>query len=160
MKQPIFVQALSACSALGDDLESLRSRLWAAQDPDSLTWTDQYSPGRQLPLGCLPAHIQLPDLGFAPMQQRSRNNALAWHVVQPLRGQINQALAQWGAHRVALIVGTSTAGVQEGERAAAYWRTEQQFPADFDYAVQETIAAANQMAAAIAARVPLRDVGL
>ena len=137
MKQPIFVQALSACSALGDDLESLRSRLWAAQDPDSLTWTDQYSPGRQLPLGCLPAHIQLPDLGFAPMQQRSRNNALAWHVVQPLRGQIDQARTQWGAHRVALIVGTSTAGVQEGERAAAHWRAEQQFPAGFDYAVQE-----------------------
>lgn len=99
MKPHVFVRALSACSALGDDADSLRSQLWAAQDPDSLTWTDQYAPGRMLPLGCLPAHIQLPDLGFAPPQQRSRNNALAWHAVQSLRGEIDQALAQCGAHR-------------------------------------------------------------
>ncbi len=137
MKPHVFVRALSACSALGDDADSLRSQLWAAQDPDSLTWTDQYAPGRMLPLGCLPAHIQLPDLGFAPPQQRSRNNALAWHAVQSLRGEIDQALAQCGAHRVAVIVGTSTAGVQEGEHAAAQWRAVQQFPVGFDYAVQE-----------------------
>lgn len=137
MKHGIFVQALSACSALGDGVDSLRSRLWAEHDPSSLTWTDQYSLGRTLPLGCLPAHVQLPDMGFAPIQQRSRNNALAWHAVQPLRCEIDAALAQWGAHRVAVIVGTSTAGVQEGEQAAAHWRTAQHFPQGFDYAVQE-----------------------
>lgn len=137
MKHGVFVQALSACSALGDGVESLRSRLWADKDPSCLTWTDRYSLGRTLPLGCLPAHMQLPNLSFAPVQQRSRNNAMAWHTVQALRGEIDGALAQWGAHRVAVMVGTSTAGVQEGEQAAACWRAAQRFPEGFDYSIQE-----------------------
>lgn len=137
MTPGVFVQALSACSALGDGVASLRDRLWGVQDPDSLTWTQQYSPGRTLPLGCLPAQLQLPVLDFAPLPQRSRNNALAWHAMHALRGEIDAAIAQYGAHRVAVIVGTSTAGVQEGEQAAAQWQATQGFPADFDYAVQE-----------------------
>ena len=137
MREEVFVQAVSACSALGDDTESMRRRLWSAQDPGSLTWTEQYLPGRRLPLGILPAHIRLPELDFAPAWQRSRNNAMAWHAVQRVRGEIDRALAQWGAHRVALIVGTSTAGVQEGVDAAAHWLDTRRFPDGYDYAVQE-----------------------
>ena len=137
MTYAVFVQALSTCSALGADASSLRDRLWNAQDPDSLTWTQQYSPGRTLPLGCLPAQLQLPALDFAPLSQRSRNNALAWHAMQALRAEVDAAISQYGAHRVAVIVGTSTAGVQEGEQAAVQWQATQSFPAGFDYAVQE-----------------------
>src|SRR5690606_20220073 len=74
---------------------------------------------------------------FAPPTQRSRNNALAWYVAQQLRANVDQVIERWGAHRVAVVVGTSTAGVQEGEQAAAMWSTQQCFPQDFDYAVQE-----------------------
>jgi 3-oxoacyl-[acyl-carrier-protein] synthase-1 len=137
MSCAVFVPAMAACSALGDDAASLRAALWAQQPPDSLQTTERYSPGRSLPLGCLPAHIALPALDFAPPSQRSRNNALAWHTVQKLRTAIDQAVARWGAHRVALVVGTSTAGVEEGERAAAQWHGAQDFPLGFDYAVQE-----------------------
>ncbi|MEX8194668.1 beta-ketoacyl-ACP synthase [Comamonas guangdongensis] len=137
MNGAVFVPAMAACSALGDDAASLRAGLWAQQLPESLQITERYSPGRPLPLGCLPAHIVLPTLDFAPLPQRSRNNALAWHTVQKLRIDIDQAAARWGAHRVAVVVGTSTAGVQEGERAAAQWRGSRNFPQGFDYAVQE-----------------------
>lgn len=137
MSHAVFVPVMAATSALGDDHASLRAGLWAQQLPDSLLVTERYSPGRSLPLGCLPAHITLPSLDFAPPTQRSRNNALAWHTVQKLRVDIDQAVARWGTHRVAVVVGTSTAGVEEGERAAAQWHGTQSFPADFDYALQE-----------------------
>lgn len=133
----VYIPAMAACSALGGNAASLRAGMWAEQDPCSLQTTDRYSPGRSLPLGCLPAQLQLPALDFAPPQQRSRNNALAWSVAQQLRADIAPAIDRWGAHRVAVVVGTSTAGVQEGAQAAAQWRAQQQFPQDFDYAVQE-----------------------
>lgn len=133
----VYIPAMAACSALGGDAASLRAGMWAAQDPCSLLTTDRYSTGRNLPLGCLPAQLQLPALDFAQPAQRSRNNALAWYVAQQLRAEVEQAIGRWGAHRVAVVVGTSTAGVQEGEQAAAMWRAEQHFPPDFDYAVQE-----------------------
>lgn len=137
MSTPIYLPVMAACSALGVDAASLRAGMWATQRPDSLQRTDRYSPGRHLPLGCLPAAVQLPALDFAPPAQRSRNNALAWYVVQQLRAEIDQAVGRWGAHRVAVVVGTSTAGVQEGEKAAAQWQATQQFAPGFDYAVQE-----------------------
>lgn len=133
----VYIPAMAVCSALGGDAASLRAGMWAAQDPCSLQMTDRYSPGRSLPLGCLPAQLQLPVLDFAPPTQRSRNNALAWYVAQQLRANVDQVIERWGAHRVAVVVGTSTAGVQEGEQAAAMWSAQQCFPQDFDYAVQE-----------------------
>lgn len=133
----VYIPAMAACSAMGGDAASLRAGMWAAQDPCSLQATDRYSPGRTLPLGCLPAQVMLPALDFALPAQRSRNNALAWYAAQQLHADVEQAIGRWGAHRVAVVVGTSTAGVQEGEHAAAMWRTQQRFPQDFDYAVQE-----------------------
>ena len=133
----VFVQAASAWSALGRDAAAMRAQLLAAQDPQCLRWTDGYSAGRTLPLGCLPEDITLPDLEFAPLAQRSRNNALAWATVQELRGVIASARAQYGPARIGLVVGTSTAGVQEGEAAAARLLSHGRFPAGFDYAVQE-----------------------
>ena len=158
MTHAVFVQALSTCCALGADASSLRDRLWNAQDPDSLTWTQQYSPGRTLPLGCLPSQLQLPSLDFAPLSQHSRNNALAWYAMQALRAEIDAAISQYGAHRVAVIVGTSTAGVQEGEQAAAQWQATQSFPAGFDYAVQEMGNVATFLAQHLGAQGPAHTI--
>ena len=90
--QAVFVQTLSATSALGADAASLRAALFATQVPDSLQCSDRYSPGRHLPLGCLPPHMVLPTLDWAPPPQRSRNNALAWHTAQGVRVVIDQVV--------------------------------------------------------------------
>lgn len=134
---PVFIHAWSAWSALGHSPQHMRERLFGTQDVSPLTQTEQYSPGRSLPLGCLPASLQLPSLACAPAYQRSRNNALAWAALQPMREQIGAAVQRWGAMRVALVVGTSTAGVQEGEAAASQLVQQGCFPQGFDYAVQE-----------------------
>lgn len=134
---PVFIHAWSAWSALGHSPQHMRERLFATQDVSPLTQTEHYSPGRSLPLGCLPASLQLPSLLCAPAHQRSRNNALAWAALHPMREQIGAAVQRWGAMRVALVVGTSTAGVQEGEAAASQLVQQGRFPQGFDYAVQE-----------------------
>lgn len=133
----VFLSAASAYSALGLDAATMRAHLFAATDPATLQWTDRYSPGRVLPLGCLPEGSELPTLDFSTAHQRSRNNALAWGTLQALQGAVEQAIARWGPTRVALVVGTSTAGIDEGEVAARHLHREGHFPPGFVYPVQE-----------------------
>ena len=133
----VYLNAASACSALGLDAAGMRANLFTATDPETLQWSDRYSPGRVLPLGCLPEGTMLPALDFAPPHQRSRNNALAWSAMQGLQGLVAQAITRWGPTRVALVVGTSTGGMDEGEAAARHLCQEGRFPLAFEYPVQE-----------------------
>lgn len=133
----VYLNAVAAHSALGVNAAALRARIFAAADPQPLLWTDRYSPGRTLPLGCLPEGAQLPCIDFAPPHQRSRNNAMAWGAVQALQGAVERAAARFGPERIALVVGTSTAGIEEGEAAALHMRREGRFPAGFSYPLQE-----------------------
>ena len=133
----VYLNATSAISALGGTPAALRANLFAQRLPQTMAATAAYSPGRALLLGCLPADVLLPTLDFAPLQQRSRNNALAWAAMLPLRPHIAPLVARCGAQRVALIVGTSTGGLDEGALAADSYRRTAAFPPGFDYAVQE-----------------------
>lgn len=133
----VYLNAASACSALGLGAAGMRANLFTATDPQTLQWSDRYSPGRVLPLGCLPEGTVLPALDFAPPHQRSRNNALAWGAMQGLQGLVAQSVTRWGPTRVALVVGTSTGGMDEGELAARHLAREGCFPPGFAYPVQE-----------------------
>lgn len=133
----VFLNAVSAISALGVTSQAMRSNLFSEPDPLTLRMTELYSPGRLLPLGCLPEDVVLPSLEFAPPYQRSRNNAMAWAAMMPLRPCIDRLLGRFGARRVALVVGTSTSGLDEGMHAASVFRHTGAFPEGFDYCVQE-----------------------
>lgn len=137
MSAAVYIQALSAVSALGNTPAAMQQALFAPSYPQTLSTTEQYSSGKLLPLGLLAPAIELPALDWAPTSQQSRNNALAWAAALPMREQVHAAIAQFGAHRVGLVVGTSTSGVEEGEWAAQQLLTQYTFPAGFDYAVQE-----------------------
>lgn len=134
---PVYLQAMSCLSALGADPAAMRAALFADAAPCTLTRTDACSPGQELELGGLPPDIPLLGLDHLPAHLRSRNNAVALTALQPLRKQIDRALERFGATRLAVIVGTSTSGILEGEKAAAYLQQHQQFPDSFNYAIQE-----------------------
>lgn len=157
-RPPIFLNAASALSALGMDAAALRANLFSAVDPQTLICTDRYSPGRSLPLGCLPEGAVLPDLAFAPAHQRSRNNAMAWGAMQALQGAVHQAISRWGAARVALVVGTSTGGMEEGEAAARQLVREGGFPPGFHYCVQELGNVAEFLAQHLGVRGPAHTI--
>lgn len=137
MKPHIYLQAMGALSAMGDDVLQARQALFATHCPPTLQFTQQYSAGQLLPLGMLPASVQLPALAFAEQRFQSRNNALAWAAACKIRTQIDSAIANFGPHRVGIVLGTSTSGVEEGQVAAGQWLAGNGFPAHFDYALQE-----------------------
>jgi len=65
-----------------------------------------------------------------------RNNRLAWLALQQdgFAQSVREARARWGAHRVAVLLGTSTSGILESERAYRRRGADGALPADFHYA--------------------------
>jgi 3-oxoacyl-[acyl-carrier-protein] synthase-1 len=64
-----------------------------------------------------------------------RNNRLAWLALQQdgFAQAVQEARARWGAHRVAVLLGTSTSGILETERAYARRDAAGALPPDFRY---------------------------
>lgn len=130
------MNAMGVLCALGGTAEDMRAGLFRADAPGGMAPTGRYAGGRVLPLGCLP-EAPLPSLEHAPLQQRSRNNALAAAALAQIRPAVDAAIARCGPSRVAVVLGTSTSGVEEGERAARALIEQGSFPPDYDYAQQE-----------------------
>jgi 3-oxoacyl-[acyl-carrier-protein] synthase-1 len=118
-------------SALGRG-DAARDALFAGS-PHGVAPTDQVTPGRALHLGRV--RQALPSLEPEPVVFRSRTNALLAAVLQDLQPALENLRV--APQRVAVVLGVSAAGLQEGRRAADLWRTERRWPADYDYAQQE-----------------------
>src|SRR4051812_23521802 len=80
----------------------------------------------------------LEDVAFPPNLNRydCRNNRLAWLALQQdgFVAAVAAARERWGAHRVAVLLGTSTSGILESEKAYARRDDAGALPSDFDYA--------------------------
>ena len=130
----VFLQAQSCVCALGDTPEAIRAGLWAGA-PGGVTPTDLHTPGRVLHLGAVRA--PLPSLDGLPGRQRSRSNALLLAALAPLRARIQAAVDRFGPQRVAVVLGVSTAGLDEGVAAVRQVHAGFGWPAGYDYALQE-----------------------
>jgi 3-oxoacyl-[acyl-carrier-protein] synthase-1 len=130
----IYLQAQSCVCALGDTPAAIRAGLWA-DTPAGVAPTDLYTPGRVLSLGCVAT--PLPAVAALPGKQRSRNNAMLLAALAPLRGAIQAAIERFGPQRVAVVLGVSTAGLDEGVAAVRQVHTGFGWPPRYDYALQE-----------------------
>lgn len=130
----IFVQAQSCVCALGDTPEAIRSALWA-DAPSGVAPTQLHTPGRILNLGCV--STPLPSVSQLPDRQQSRNNALLLAALAPLREQVRTAVDRFGPQRVAVVLGVSTAGLDEGVAAIRQVHAGFGWPPRYDYALQE-----------------------
>ena len=147
----IYLQAQSCVCALGATPAAIRAGLWAAE-PAGVAPTDLYTPGRALNLGCV--STPLPSLADLPDKQRSRNNALLLAALAPLRAQIQAAVDRFGPDRVAVVLGVSTAGLDEGVAAVQQVHAGFGWPPHYDYALQEMGNAAQCVAQQIGAAGP------
>lgn len=130
-----FLNELGIVCSLGSTHGELRSALRAADAPRGITVSDHCSPGRPLPLGWV--RDPLPPVDAWPLEHRSRTNALAAQALAPIRTAVDAAIGRFGPRRVAVIVGGSTAGVPEGEAAAAWRVRHGDWPHGYDYRQQE-----------------------
>lgn len=81
---------------------------------------------------------------FAAYQ--SRNNQLLLSAYQEIETEVNQAIEHYGKDRIAVILGTSTSGIAEGEEALFQFLNTKIFPEDYQFDVQEISDAAEFLA--------------
>ncbi|MBF4405634.1 beta-ketoacyl-ACP synthase, partial [Vibrio anguillarum] len=80
------------------------------------------------PLPEIPAHLS----AF-----NTRNNQLALSALKQIEPSVRHAIATYGADRIAVVVGTSTSGIADGEIALAHKLEQGEFPSDYHYYKQE-----------------------
>lgn len=66
-----------------------------------------------------------------------RNNRMMAAALEQIRPDLGRAIARYGPARIAVILGTSTSGIAEGEAAYAQRLKTGQWPGTFDYVQQE-----------------------
>lgn len=91
-------------------------------------------------LGALPG--ELPPLPAAVAGWDSRNNRLLSTLAAEIADELSAAIRRFGAHRIAVVIGTSTSGIAEGEAAIAHHQGADAWPPGFHYRQQETGSAA------------------
>jgi 3-oxoacyl-[acyl-carrier-protein] synthase-1 len=126
---PLRVSAWTVCSALGQGqlatLEPLRNRR-SALTPNDFgkeplpTWIGRV---RGLEETLLPSELRYLDC---------RNNRLAWRALESdgFHDAVDRARLRYGAHRIAIIVGTSTSSIGASEEAYTRLTPEGRYPAD------------------------------
>ncbi|MFZ4875462.1 beta-ketoacyl-ACP synthase [Janthinobacterium sp. Mn2066] len=129
----VYLNACGIICALGSGIEEVGARLFAADS--GVLPVDSYTPGRSLPLGVVAT--PLPPVAHHAIGARSRNNQLALAALAQIRPAVAQAIAQYGAGRVAVVIGTSTSGIAETEAAIGAHVAGKGLPEAFHYAQQE-----------------------
>lgn len=79
----------------------------------------------------------LPPVIINPEKFDSRNNRLMQSCLVQIEAEVKDAVIKYGADRVAVIMGTSTSGISNGEDALSYRKRAVEWPNDFDYTQQE-----------------------
>lgn len=141
--QHLYLNHCGIVCALGASHSEIKTRL-LEQFESGVKMTDAWSKGRSLPLGRVEA--ALPSMQSWPNTQRSRNNQLALAALAQIRPAVDAAITRYGADRIGVIVGTSTSGIADTERAMRHYLAHGKLPDEFHYAQQEMGSPAGMLA--------------
>jgi 3-oxoacyl-[acyl-carrier-protein] synthase-1 len=125
----IYINNYSIVSPLGYGVSETRKNLFSGVSPGMIN-TEKYSPGRLLSLGLV--RDQLPDLSFAPIKHRSRNNQLLLAAFQGLEDNFYSLSSNVDKSRIAIVIGSSTSGISGEEEVFPYLMANNKFPESFD----------------------------
>ena len=138
-----YLNALGVICSLGRGPDDVARSLFAG-DCSGMQRESGWVPERSLTVGAV--NGELATIPAELHQQKSRNNQLLLEAALQIRDDIDHAIERYGRERIAIVLGTSTSGIDEASRGIAHYLQEQQFPADYDYQQQELSAPANFLA--------------
>jgi len=149
---PVTLNAMGICCALGNN----KQQVWQNAingSKQGMKWrSDLLADASPVVVGEVTA--ELPSLHDYPTEFHSRNNQLALLALQQILPQVDVARTRYGADRIAVVIGTSTSGIAEGEIALEYYQSHGHFPASYHYSKQEMQAPARFIAHAAAVNGP------
>lgn len=130
----IHLNALGLCCALGRRADEVAARVFGDVPASGVAPTSAFL-GREFWTGQVPG--ELPALSDRPLALRGRNNALLRLALDDLGEALPSALEGVAPSRVAIVLGSSTSGIAETERAFRGRDAAGALPGDFHYAMQE-----------------------
>jgi len=146
----LFLNALGMICPLGHTHDGIRARLFDSHSgvlPDAVR---RAADGTPLAVGAVTLDDDaLPCDAALPLRDRSRNNRLALQALSQIRPRVDAAVARFGAHRIGIVLGTSTSGIAEGEAAFRAYQQDGVFPTGFHYGQQELGSPAAALAATL-----------
>ncbi|WP_341314608.1 beta-ketoacyl-[acyl-carrier-protein] synthase family protein [Paraburkholderia sp. IMGN_8] len=141
----VYLHALGMINALGDDLEAIVPALVAAHAPGM---ANVHTGIGEAFVGSVFAPLDLaPPASLA--RYDCRNNRLLLAALAQIAPEIEAARERYGAHRIGVVLGTSTSGIEAAEAAFVYQAQAGDLPPNFNYRQMEIGTAAPFAAAAL-----------
>ncbi len=134
MSFPIYLSAMGMVSALGSSHAHTLQQLLAGSR-DGMVKNSELIPGKELRLGTVSE--PLPECQSDNPSEHSRNNQLILAALEPITEEVNRLVSRYGAHRIGVVVGTSTSGTLEAEGSMDKKLGSGQFPQGYDFSIQE-----------------------
>ncbi|MFA0661134.1 beta-ketoacyl-[acyl-carrier-protein] synthase family protein [Vibrio splendidus] len=132
---PIYIQDCGFHSALGSSVADIHGCLKGARESNMIEVSDMLNDGKHTIVGKVAD--KLPEIPSDLTQYATRNNQLALSALNQIKDSIEQAKSQFGADRIAVVIGTSTSGISDGEAAFKHKLTHGEFPEHYHYSKQE-----------------------
>lgn len=131
--QRFYLNEVGIVCALGDDKRGVYDAMMAG-DQSGMVRTDCFSPDAPCVVGRARAAVRnVPD---ERAHFDCRNNRMLLTAVGQIDAPLRRAIDRVGRDRVGVVIGTSTSGIAEGERAIAEWIRVGHTPPDYDYRKQ------------------------
>lgn len=121
------------CAAGGDKAEILAALL--AGDRSGLVATTAFSPGRTFFVGAV--QTELPAIESRYQVYDCRNNRLLLAALNQIRPTVEHMIANYGADKIGVVIGTSTSGTGSTEAALAEVASGKPKPPQFHYKQQQ-----------------------
>ncbi|MEZ8723081.1 beta-ketoacyl-[acyl-carrier-protein] synthase family protein [Vibrio pomeroyi] len=132
---PIYIQDCGFHSALGSNIADIHGCLKDESASNMVEVSDMLNDGKHTVVGKIAS--ELPDIPPAQAQYATRNNQLALSALNQIKDSIEKAKSQFGADRIAVVIGTSTSGISDGEAAFKHKLANGEFPEHYHYSKQE-----------------------
>lgn len=127
-----YLSAMGMVCALGSSHEEILTNLLAGSQQGMVEDSTVLS-GKTVTLGKVCADLPVrEDLG-----ENSRNNRLLLAALEPIRAEVDRLVLRFGADRIGIVLGTSTSGTAEAEKAMKTRLAEGEYPPDYQYRIQE-----------------------
>lgn len=140
--EPVFLNHLGLICSLGSDHKIVSGKLFRGHS-DNLLLTTEYSE-QAVYVGKVSE--TLPELESFPALERTRNNQLLRAAYNNIETYLKSHFSHIAKERIGIVIGTSTSGIAEGEKALAQHIENGHLPEDFDYSMQEMSAPATALA--------------
>ena len=130
----LYLGACGMINALGDSCATIAKNLFAGSHAGIVPWDIQVN-DKTVYVGQV--NYPLPIIPDVYAKYACRNNSLMLAALLQIQDELDNLLVKYQSHRIAIVLGTSTSGILEGENALQEKMHTGHYPEGFHYRQQE-----------------------